>query len=205
MVRQPRQTKVRSLGGGQQVTAIVGADKIQILVGDLQDFKSLSPEEYDGEKMTFKCPLDLARTLEVIRHSEGSPYQTPGDQLRDAVQCWVTAYQELEKRSDPRITAWLHHARIQAETAWLERHHQEIYTAMHRLADHVMLAVAKGRFAQAHRALIKHWHEVRQIKDEDWREDYVDMIKGERGLVRVIRVLSRLGYAMPTDLIGALR
>jgi hypothetical protein len=201
---KPRQVQVRT-ASGKRVPAISGPAAIQTLVGDLIDFKSTVPEEYDGERQTTKVPKELLRALEVIRHAEGSPHQTAGDQIRDAILAWVTAYHELEKRGDPRVTAWLHHSRIQMETAWLERHQQEVYTATHRLTDHVLMAVGKGRFDQAFRAISGHWREVRRIQDTDWQEDYVDAMKAEGSLVMVITLLNKLGYKIPREMKGAVK
>lgn len=201
--KKPRTSTVRA-PGGQAVPVIVGASKLQVLVGELHDFKSVAPEEHDGEKVSFRGQRDVLRCMEEIRQQEGSPHKTQSDQMRDAAAAWVTAWHELNGRRDPKITAWLHHHRIQSEAAWLERHYGEVETAVHRLSDHLMGALGKGRFAQAHAAVLRHWGEIRQIQDGDWRQDYIDASKAEGGLVIVVGVLAKLGYKIPPDLKGAL-
>lgn len=191
--------------GGGSVTAIVGASKAQILIEDLQEFKQIAGEEADGEKVSFRLARELFRALEVMRQGEGSPHLTLGDQLRDAVQAWTNAVHALEKRGDPRITAWLHHHRIQGEAAWLERHLGEVELATHRIRDHALFLIQRGRFEQATRVLGRHWGEIKKIQDDEWREDYVDAAKRAEGFVVAVRVLVKLGYRVPQDMKGLVR
>lgn len=145
-----------------------------------------------GEPVTVRLPEACARMIDVLVHSQETPYRTRSDFLRDAAFHLAYALVEAHQINDPRLKSYLITAQQAADAAFMARIREQVRQAEHDLTDYLLAVLERGDLPEAYRVIQKRLNEVGRIPVDHWRNLWLDMLR-TNPLVALLLTLSKSG------------
>jgi len=153
-----------------------------------------------GENVNFKGPRELLRLLDVLVQSEGTPYKTRSDIIRDLLYYGAIALVHKMNLKDYQVESMLHAAGASADAEFIRREHRTVARLLHMRVDYCIHVIRTGDLGEVHKTLMIEWAHIMGIPLGYWREQRIQGIRGSKIMQAVLVFLEGKGYSIPAGM-----